>query len=332
MGIAHKSNVFIYKLKFHEITETLEGHNTEQEFRGIATYIDIESKIEIKIELGSYNELRGIDFSPIKPNIVVVKKFNTVSTRTNGIILNISDETNTIKELSEFESAAGGSYNFINNDRLIYQSNYVSNLNISILDENYNSIKTTSKTMGTCVISADGLYVLSLSSAKIYTLVVDYETGEITIEYLRDFPSIVETTIVNEDGKVDGVMIREAYLNGAGNILWVIEAITGDDSLHRQDRIRVYSVDFNSENVLNFLFSTRGDFLKLSADREAISLTGNTVLSTVKDFSKLVALKYEGSYFYRQDPGVLTARPADVTKGVTFIGRNGIPENGTLEV
>lgn len=47
------------------------------------------------------------------------------------------------------------------------------------------------------------------------------------------------------------------------------------------------------------------------------------------DFSKIVALKYEGDYYYKQDPQTLTANPSDVTNGKTFIGSSGYPELGT---
>lgn len=55
----------------------------------------------------------------------------------------------------------------------------------------------------------------------------------------------------------------------------------------------------------------------------------NTV---VNDYSKVVGLKYEGDFYYKQNPQTLTAGQSDVRAGKTFIGWMGYPEVGTMEV
>lgn len=55
-------------------------------------------------------------------------------------------------------------------------------------------------------------------------------------------------------------------------------------------------------------------------------------LSFEKDLQHVIGLKYNGNYFYRQDPHILTAGQPDVRAGKTFIGWMGTQETGTMEV
>ena len=48
-------------------------------------------------------------------------------------------------------------------------------------------------------------------------------------------------------------------------------------------------------------------------------------------YQKLVALRYNGEYYYRSASGMLTAGQPDVKEGKTFIGWMGYPETGTMK-
>lgn len=72
-------------------------------------------------------------------------------------------------------------------------------------------------------------------------------------------------------------------------------------------------------------------------DRHIASNMVNSDLSIYKitataEATSLVALKYNGKYFYRLNPEVLTAGQPDVRAGKTFIGWMGYVETGTMEV
>ena len=51
-----------------------------------------------------------------------------------------------------------------------------------------------------------------------------------------------------------------------------------------------------------------------------------------KDITNIIGLIYNGNYYYRQDPHILTAGQPDVRAGKTFIGWMGTQETGTMEV
>lgn len=55
-------------------------------------------------------------------------------------------------------------------------------------------------------------------------------------------------------------------------------------------------------------------------------------INAVRNYQDLIALKYNGEYYYPQRGGVLTAGQGDVRAGKTFIGWMGYEETGTMEV
>lgn len=86
-----------------------------------------------------------------------------------------------------------------------------------------------------------------------------------------------------------------------------------------------------------------GYALNISADERAASInlasTNNTsdnnasnILNTQIDYQNVIALLYDGEYYYRGASGLLSALPSDVREGCTFMGQNGYPETGTMEV
>lgn len=63
----------------------------------------------------------------------------------------------------------------------------------------------------------------------------------------------------------------------------------------------------------------------------ANSTNMNKLISSI-DNSEIIAIKYKDKYYYKQEGGQLSAGQGDVRAGKTFIGYQGYPEIGTMEV
>lgn len=57
-----------------------------------------------------------------------------------------------------------------------------------------------------------------------------------------------------------------------------------------------------------------------------------SIYTSINDYTEVIALAYQGEYYYKRRHGLLTAGQPDVRKGKTFIGWQGYPEVGTMEV
>ena len=71
---------------------------------------------------------------------------------------------------------------------------------------------------------------------------------------------------------------------------------------------------------------------KLYYSDQPIQDSNGDKLEVFPDYSNIIALKYDGEYYYKHEKGTLTAIPQDVLNGKTFIGQSGTVETGTMEV
>lgn len=76
----------------------------------------------------------------------------------------------------------------------------------------------------------------------------------------------------------------------------------------------------------DFISNTDTSFITLSTSDDIITITSSI------DTENLLGIEYKGQFFTQMKSGVLSATPADVKKGLSFIGNNGTIETGTLEV
>ena len=105
--------------------------------------------------------------------------------------------------------------------------------------------------------------------------------------------------------------------------------------------VYLYKIDFSKEEAWTPEIISTGSAQPESADMcnfnlettKGIVVTSNNAyyFSRGVDNSKVVALKYNDSYWFANIAGSLTATPADVTSGKTFIGSACYPETGTRE-
>lgn len=85
-------------------------------------------------------------------------------------------------------------------------------------------------------------------------------------------------------------------------------------------------------------FTYKYDYVKILSNIDKTKLiigyssTTFNIINFEIDEQKIVGLKYKGKRYYAIEEGELTASNGDVRKDKTFIGYNGVPETGTMEV
>lgn len=216
---------------------------------------------------------------------------------------------------------------FANNDRIVNVirygtyggSRYISDM--LIFDEDMNLLKKyTEDTNGSggmgataMAITSDGLYCLD-NNRVFYSVTINYTTGDVEVNQLNSLPTsyTLEEAVFTKDNKF--LIIREP----------------SPDS-----RTKIFSVDFINQIYELIGSSNNYDNLKILSNLKNIELPGTKqLIETVLDKEELIGLKYQGQMFYNNvfNAGRFTAGQGDVRKGKTFIGWQGIPETGTMEV
>ena len=114
--------------------------------------------------------------------------------------------------------------------------------------------------------------------------------------------------------------------------------ITNNNTGYIEGNNYVYSFEpENSSNPLKLLNSGKyyllGKICKVN-DSVLFSNYDSAIryLKLVTNYEELIALKYNGEYYYPIKGGVMTAGQGDVRAGKTFIGWMGYEETGTMEV
>lgn len=330
----------------------------------ISTYggtISIENK---NFQAGTTNNIKNyIEYNNWK---IVCNNSGTSATNTNAYALTWSSDTNTLAistyassivyiEIYQFEDimesdstsnenaiklkkslTVGNSWlgqyrglQFLNLDRFLiirWTSSYGGGVNprytIYVLDPYFNTVKSysdsasstsgTSSILGKIAITNDALY--GLDTNGLYSLIVNYSTGEITSQLISS-TSIISTSTA------------EAYFSKDNKYLFVYENYD----------LFIYSFDVESKtfSLLHQSDIFNNEFRMLSNLKSLIYYKGVFYIAeTIPDGKYLIGIKYNGNMYYNSiyNPGRFTAKQEDVLFGKSFIGQNGIPETGTMEV
>ena len=217
---------------------------------------------------------------------------------------------------------------FANNNRIvnvIRQSSYGGGFPISdtlIFDENMNLLKRYLEDssgdggMGITVmaITNDGLYCLG-NTDNVYSLTINYTTGDAEANKLNriENPYGVKEAVFTKDNKF---LIINTNSYGYGTAIFSVDFIN-----------QTYKVIGNSKDAHSEL--------KILSNLKSKELPDTKqLIETIPNKEKLIGLKYSGQMFYNNifNPGRFTAGQGDVKEGKTFIGWQGIPETGTMEV
>lgn len=171
----------------------------------------------------------------------------------------------------------------------------------------------------------DGLYAFSAVDGKFKVVTVNYTTGDIS------FSDTSSTKLISDDmGYVtyNGIV----HFDSSGKYIYV----QGEG--HKAGYI-YYIDDYYQETELNKMqtLSATSNLIELTSDWKTGIYTGNDNIKlcyTAPDETKIVGIKYQGNMYYSNiyEPHTLTASQSDVRTGKTFIGYDGIPETGTMEV
>ena len=203
---------------------------------------------------------------------------------------------------------------FSNNDRIltmrIGQGSGNDNFRTVVFDSNLNEISTQYNIEGKPIaFSNDGLHFIG-QNGGIYSSSINYISGEIESSLIDnlEITNITKATFSND------------------NKLLIIKNSAG---------IYIISTDFE-----NIVFSTLYQYQSSSGFNIISNLKSfeieNTqeIVKTVSDEKELIGLKYQGQTFYNNvfNKSRFTAKQEDVKAGKTFIGFDGIPETGTMEV
>ncbi len=238
-----------------------------------------------------------------------------------------------------------GDCRFLNNEKLIYYTSNATTSELIVLDEHFNIVgKKRIENMGKVAISSDGRY--GISGSTIYGIDIDYETGNINIREIKKHSSPVLSAL--------------NFINDANNMLISVGfKPIGSGGLNNKNQLAItyFKIDWENDeplsllgcfnetsiNVYSHLEYGNGYQTKTTTDLSTIyfvsgGASSDTAISTIaileqaKDYSQVVALKYQGEFFYRQAPKTLTAKQSDVRAEKMFIGASGYPEIGTMEV
>ena len=236
------------------------------------------------------------------------------------------------------------SIRYINNNRLIVADYYWSgigdgfNTHLIVLDEDGNVIKITSCDWKTAI-TQDGLYAIK-TDGKFYQVIINYTTGEVSFQAITN-ESVLDTSLLSGYGS-EGYGYSKLYFDKTGKYL-LLKTFKSGISNDSNNECNIYYIDsFSSTEKLQLLQTTVAEG-KFGTDY-AFSSDYGTIIKKREDgkisyfyptiSQKLKGLMYKGLMFYTYvyEPHILTAKQNDVLQGKTFVGYDGIPETGTMEV
>lgn len=232
---------------------------------------------------------------------------------------------------------------YINNNRLIicdYMNEGISESTvILVLDESGNLIKQTNTDWKTAI-TDDGLYAIK-GDGKFYQVIINYTTGDVGFKVITDV-AVLDINSLSDGRAYNRYNLPKFYFDKTGKYLVVKTFFYGTGGTNN-NMWQIYYIDsFSSTEKLNLLYSVKGEcsygggycftadyrtMIKLNAD-------GTVILFYPMVSKKLKGIRYNGTMFYTSlyDPHILTAKQEDVKLGKTFVGYDGIPETGTMEV
>lgn len=220
------------------------------------------------------------------------------------------------------------------NKRLIIGENYlfIKKNNGSIAKCKLYSQESNTK-MSNITTTEDGTYYVEICQIgnntylSYGTITIDYEAG--TLQQTK-INRMLMPTLTIPVGTITQVEHR-LYFMGNSNILIAKyrKQSYGDVGI-------VYKVNFESSNVFEPILETEEEFytneLVTYAGTNCIIIGRDARFIIDPDYTNVIGLKFNNEYYYKQEKGILSATPSDVTTGKTFIGYNGEIETGTMEV
>lgn len=224
---------------------------------------------------------------------------------------------------------------YINNNRIIlYNDGYSSETYICILDENSSLLKR-SVLPWRIGITYDGLYAIQ-SDGKFYQVIINYTTGDVSLSEINGTVILDDEVLARDSGT--SPFNLEFYFDKTGKYLMVKTHKWGGDS-SKNNLWRVYYIEtFSTTEKLKLLYSISGEsnFYQLSDLSTFVKIINGNINFFYPSINKKVlkGLKYHGNMYYSTiyEPHILSAKQSDVVSGKTFIGYDGIPETGTMEV
>lgn len=209
---------------------------------------------------------------------------------------------------------------------------------IFVLNENnryvFNNItpQDTGRISTSVAISEDGLHYIAVfykNNNKTYfeygNIIINYDTGNVDSVAIatKELPFLIS----GDDRRQS---YRKPFFMGNGKIF-----ITNYESPDYTTILAVYKVDFDGNDILQPIVNYDNiltDYFNTYAGTNCVVFSDGNKLELAPDYSNIIALKYDGEYYYKHEKGTLTATPQDVLNGKTFIGYEGLQETGTMEV
>ena len=185
-------------------------------------------------------------------------------------------------------------------------------------------------------ITPDGKYVIEGTFKEIYKLEINYTEETI----------VATKTNISLDGfKTSNNTMAYEFSNDGKYLYGFVENYIayGDYRLDMLIYEVIYDVDTFSIKLLKKLTSENsisrtsvgGRNFQIFPYQNVLYMYDGTQFKMFymeRDYSEVVALLYNGDYYYKTFSKSLTASPTDVLKDKTFIGSNGKPEKGTLTI
>ena len=223
-------------------------------------------------------------------------------------------------EYIEVQSGIEGAQ-FLNNNRIFQYHTVGGNssidVHLAVLGDDLSVLNIDDSFNAGLILTNDCLY--GIGNGNLYAVSINYTTGEISTENLGE-------------------------LSGSNIVYdWAVDmrCITANNNYaicKSSGTVRIYTIDF--KNLTSEIYTTISDVSKMkplqpfgafSYLTSGFSLYLIEPIETGKD---VVGIKYNGDIFYKSGygEGLLTAEQSDVRAGETFIGYDGIPQTGTMEV
>ena len=253
----------------------------------------------------------------------------------------------TIEQCNEYPySLSSVNTKILNGGKLIWTDS--NSTDFIFLNDSYEQLDTSYFYGKRLIPSYNGTFAYDITESVLYTMQID-AMGNVTLEKLKDLPSLLSPDNEYGETRLDSIRI-----NDDASVLFFCESVcmaskTPGESARRFWRTKVYSIDFLSEDVFT-LIQTYDNFepeVEVDGGNSVFCIEygmynadgniGNShdcnkLLYPELTRSQVLGLVYHGEYYYKHTKTSLTALPEDVVKGRTFMGRNGSPEIGTLEV
>ena len=343
IGVRKKSNTitnqdvnsyYIYVYKVHTLYGNIKKENKEISF-------ETDGKVNTTIELNCYKivssstEICGLldmvfsssdSMKLVVISSIDIKVIKLLYYRTNSQDFYELAILATKPKLSSIKIKQ-----FINNSRIVVIAT-VNDIDSSyrweslyVLDETNNIVlKNTGITLG-MIFSENALH--GTDGSKLYNVTVNYKNGNISLEEITLL--IPSETSYDSNYSFDKTARYLLYTRSIGYNSKNIKIYEIDEFSDTGNIACIYNKAKYSANN-GYIYKTLPDY-KTFINSEDGKITS---YYSSADEKRLIGLRYNGQMFYSNiyDAGVLTAKQENVKKGCTFIGYNGLPEAGTMEV